>query len=405
MLSRHLQLHGTVVPNSTGVSFFRLDASNRICYVRESPEHFAKIADLAIPSLSVLSPLVELAQPLLRRAGQPSEAPVYSSQAAPGHNPSYSDSSVPLSHFSAGPQTRAPAVFPDPMALVAQAGEAATHHLTNWTSPETPPPPRLQPTPPPSSPAPPAPPAQHTPSSSSLAQVPIAEARRQVAAASAPEPRAHPFASIFRGTPPTAVAMRPLERGATPPTTSAQPAPTPTPQDAAARDPAADVHAFNQLSGVWKKERALSELDGYGRCLDLMGVGGLQKATALGIEGMEVKADADGGSFEVFYLTPVPFYKVKEGFRLDRDTESGRRDLRAGKQTGRARRDGDRAVVDVAWGEPYGGRGHEEYWLDEAGRLCAQSTVWVGDASATTLQVLPRTAYAPYIPRGPPLPC
>eukprot|EP00892_Ulva_mutabilis_P008952 jgi/Ulvmu1/6429/UM003_0058.1 len=384
----HLQMHGTVIPNSTGVSFFRLDASNRIAYVRESPEHFAKIADLAIPSLSLISPLVELAQPLLRPQGKTNSAPLYSSRANPGHNPSYSDPSAPRSHFTSGERARAPAVFPDPMALVHQA---ASNTLARWSQSASPPPP-----PPP--PAPAAAPAPHTPTDRGPPQVTIAEARRQAATADLDEPlpaRPHPFASIFfRKQPPRDATMRPLQHTAAPatdPPRAAAPQHT-APQHAAsqAAGPAGDEEALNHITGVWQKERSLSQLDEYGRCLDLMGVRGLQKATAIGIEGIEVNADAEAGILEVFYLTPVPFYKVKEAFRLDRETESGRRDLRGGRQSGRARWDGGRAIVDVAWGEPYGGQAHEEYWLDDMGRLCAQSTVTVGGRSATTLQVYNR---------------
>lgn len=387
---RHLQLHGTVVPNSTGVSFFRLDPSGRIAYVRESPEHFAKIADLAIPSLAVLSPLVELAQPLLRRPGDTAAAPLYSSQASPGHNPSYSESGAPRSHFSASQHDGAPAVFPDPMAMIVHAGEVASQHLTSFTLGTAQPDSQAH-----SAAAPPisAPtPLNKTPVDSGPAQVPVAQLRDQMRAAAVASSPRNPFAAAAAAAPnsTTPASMRPLTTNPDGPSSSVavmEPAAAP-PRAAAAAPPAPEgAREFDALSGVWQKDRALSDVDAYARCLDLMAVGGLQKTTALGIEGMEVNASADGGVFEVFYLTPVPFYKVKEAFRLDGETQNGRRDLRRGPQRGRARRDGGRAIVDVSWGEPHGGTGHEEYWLDDEGRLCAQSTVTVGGQSSTTLQV------------------
>lgn len=392
---RHLQLHGTVVPNSTGVSFFRLNPAGRIAYVRESPEHFAKLADLAIPSLAVLSPLVELAQPLLRRPGDTAAAPLYSSHATPGHNPSYSDSGAPRSHFSTSQHKRAPAVFPDPMAIMAHAGEVASQHLSSFTQGAAQPESQADTAPAPASYAPP--PPRQTPADDGPAQVPVAQLRAQMrAAATASSPR-NPFAAAAAAAPQAAAAtpMRPLTANPGDPSSSVavmEPAAAaPSAAAAAAAPPSAvadGAREFDALSGVWQKDRALSDIEAYGRCLDLMAVGGLQKSTALGIEGMEVKASAEAGVFEVFYLTPVPFYKVKEAFRLDGETTNGRRDLRSGPQRGAARREGGRAIVDVSWGQPHSGTGHEEYWLDDEGRLCAQSTVTVGGQSSTTLQVL-----------------
>ena len=62
-------------------------------------------------------------------------------------------------------------------------------------------------------------------------------------------------------------------------------------------------------AGVWIKVASRSDLAAYARALDLMGLNGLQKTTALRlIEGVEIQQDAT--TFSVNFLTVVPFFKV-----------------------------------------------------------------------------------------------
>ena len=62
-------------------------------------------------------------------------------------------------------------------------------------------------------------------------------------------------------------------------------------------------------AGVWIKDASRSDLAAYERALDLMGLNGLQKTTALRlIEGVEIQQDAT--AFSVNFLTVVPFFKV-----------------------------------------------------------------------------------------------
>jgi ABC-type transport system involved in cytochrome c biogenesis ATPase subunit len=61
--------------------------------------------------------------------------------------------------------------------------------------------------------------------------------------------------------------------------------------------------------GVWIKDTSASDLEAYGRSLDVMGLGGLQKTTALRlIEGLEIVQE--GSTLSVRFLTVVPFFKV-----------------------------------------------------------------------------------------------
>jgi ABC-type sulfate/molybdate transport systems ATPase subunit len=62
--------------------------------------------------------------------------------------------------------------------------------------------------------------------------------------------------------------------------------------------------------GTWVKDTGASDLAAYGRALDLMGLGGLQKTTALRlIEGLEI--EQRGADIAVRFLTVVPFFKVR----------------------------------------------------------------------------------------------
>ena len=143
-----------------------------------------------------------------------------------------------------------------------------------------------------------------------------------------------------------------------------------------------------QLAGVWQKVQSRCDKEGYARALDLMGLGGIQKATALGLEGMEVKLDEDAGVFETFFLTPVPFFKVRERFMLGGvETKQSRRDLRSGEQVGKAWLQGGRILAEIAWGPKHAGTGREEFWVDESGLLHVKSSVTVNGQSSTTVQV------------------
>lgn len=68
-----------------------------------------------------------------------------------------------------------------------------------------------------------------------------------------------------------------------------------------------EEHLF--MAGVWIKDTNASDLASYERALDMMGLNGLQKTTALRlIEGLEIKTQ--GSTVTVQFLTVVPFFKV-----------------------------------------------------------------------------------------------
>lgn len=61
---------------------------------------------------------------------------------------------------------------------------------------------------------------------------------------------------------------------------------------------------------MWIKDTDASDLASYGRALDLMGLGSLQKTTALRlIEGLEIQRQ--GSEVTVRFLTVVPFFNVR----------------------------------------------------------------------------------------------
>ena len=64
------------------------------------------------------------------------------------------------------------------------------------------------------------------------------------------------------------------------------------------------------MPGVWIKDTDASDLASYERALNMMGLNGLQKTTALKlIEGLEIRKQ--GSTVTVQFLTVVPFFKVR----------------------------------------------------------------------------------------------
>ncbi|GBF91799.1 hypothetical protein Rsub_04904 [Raphidocelis subcapitata] len=156
------------------------------------------------------------------------------------------------------------------------------------------------------------------------------------------------------------------------------------------------------LSGLWAKDEAASDLAAYERSLDLLGLSGLQKLTAKLIDGMEIRQARgpgawiiDPGTLVVSYVTVVPFFRVRESFPLGATAEMPRRDLRPGRQTALARRVEGGARVEMAWGEPLAGSLVEEYTLLPDGRLRVRATTAVGGRSVTADAVYARARVGP----------
>lgn len=63
-LTWHLELEGVPVPYGRGVSFYRIDARQHVAYLRESPEHVAKVPLSSLPIISLAAPLLKALGPL-----------------------------------------------------------------------------------------------------------------------------------------------------------------------------------------------------------------------------------------------------------------------------------------------------------------------------------------------------
>ncbi len=60
-----MEIDGVEVPLSKGLSFYRLNDSGRIIYVRQSVEHFIKLANLALTASASASPLLDSLGPMV----------------------------------------------------------------------------------------------------------------------------------------------------------------------------------------------------------------------------------------------------------------------------------------------------------------------------------------------------
>lgn len=61
---RHMAVEGSEIPHTKGLSFYRLNPAGKICYVRQSPEHFIKVAGLALGASGMASPFINTLGPV-----------------------------------------------------------------------------------------------------------------------------------------------------------------------------------------------------------------------------------------------------------------------------------------------------------------------------------------------------
>ncbi|GAX78834.1 hypothetical protein CEUSTIGMA_g6271.t1 [Chlamydomonas eustigma] len=141
------------------------------------------------------------------------------------------------------------------------------------------------------------------------------------------------------------------------------------------------------LTGIWTKMPELSELEAYEKVLDLWQISGMQKATAKLIEGLEIRQS--GSQFHVHFMTIIPYFKVTEKYDLQQTCNVMRRDLRpgSGAATAKGLESGLGVAIDVKFGSPFPGRLEELYWCPEPGVMHVKSTIFVGDKSLGTTQV------------------
>lgn len=81
------------------------------------------------------------------------------------------------------------------------------------------------------------------------------------------------------------------------------------------------------------------------------------------------------------------FLQVVEKFLVGGSTRIMRRDLRSGDCRTQAQAAADGVIVTAQWGAPYAGHVRESYLCPEPDVLHVESTITVGERSATTLQV------------------
>lgn len=145
------------------------------------------------------------------------------------------------------------------------------------------------------------------------------------------------------------------------------------------------------LTGLWEKDPAASQLKEYEELLDLLGLGGIQKVTARLIDGLDIKQAQ--GKLEVSFVTVVPFFRVTETSKFGESSFTMRRDLRMGRQSTIAERVPGGASVTMRWDNPLAGSLREDYALlgDDGNMMEVTSTLTIGAKTATAAQVYRRS--------------
>ncbi|KAG2440187.1 hypothetical protein HXX76_004300 [Chlamydomonas incerta] len=144
------------------------------------------------------------------------------------------------------------------------------------------------------------------------------------------------------------------------------------------------------LTSLWEKDGAASQVEEYEAMLDVLELGGLQKVTARLIDGLDLKQGED--KFEVSFVTIVPFFRVTEKSRFTAATAMMRRDLRGGRQSSIATRVPGGVEVKMTWDNPLAGSLTEEYVVSEDGaQLAVTSAMRIGPRAATATQIYRRS--------------
>jgi hypothetical protein len=138
----------------------------------------------------------------------------------------------------------------------------------------------------------------------------------------------------------------------------------------------------HRIEGVFIRDEELSDMGSYEKMTKLMNLGALQTMTAVRlIEGMELRWKQD--LLELSFLTVVPFFQVKEKYKIGQMLPNQRRDLRPGVQLGQAVMDATAAAggtlqLSSSWGEPYAGSIIERFTaLDEKDILEVESMLCI----------------------------
>jgi hypothetical protein len=142
-----------------------------------------------------------------------------------------------------------------------------------------------------------------------------------------------------------------------------------------------------RLAGRWNKDKSASDMDGYGKSLDLMGIHGIKKRTAMVMmDGVEIIQD--DAALTTKFVTKVPQWRPTEVYSFKGPSRMNRRDQKKGQQTAVVGRtsDGDLEVT-VHWDEPNPGSFREVYRVPEEGVLTIESFTTINGHTESTLQV------------------
>ncbi|BDA46781.1 hypothetical protein COCOBI_09-2340 [Coccomyxa sp. Obi] len=335
----HAELNGIRVPNGQGMTFMKTNERGLFNYIRDAPEHTVKANVEALPALNMAASVLSRVATIL---------PPGSLNGIVQEAPYLVDSNMRQTGTPYTPVQETPESVPR-LRLELKKALAEREALERR-----------------------------------LKQVLSRQATSVGSASSRSQPGAPQLRAMGAGIPRDASASSRPVRAA-----SAGPSTPSTPQSSGQQQAGAAASADQlvpDLTGVWIKDTEASDLASYERALDMMGLNGLQKTTALRlIEGLEIKKQ--GSKITVQFLTVVPFFKVTEEFNTIGETSMARRDLRSGQQTARAAYTPEGLKINIRWGAPYACTVNDLYQLQSPNTLLVTSEITVGGRAETTLQV------------------
>jgi hypothetical protein len=142
-----------------------------------------------------------------------------------------------------------------------------------------------------------------------------------------------------------------------------------------------------RLEGRWNKDKSASDMQGYGKSLDLMGIHGIKKRTAMVMmDGVEIIQD--DSAITTKFVTKVPQWRPTEVYSFKGPSLMSRRDQKKGQQTAVVGTTPDGELeVTVTWDEPNPGCFREVYRVPQDGVLHIESFTTINGQTESTLQV------------------
>ncbi|KAK9807520.1 hypothetical protein WJX72_001403 [[Myrmecia] bisecta] len=366
----HLELDGRELPFGKGLSFFKVNTCGEICFVRESPEHFVKLQGAALPMLNIAAPMFRRLAPFV----EPLVGGLANMAGLGGNTTNNGQRLLPAmssaSPFSLGSQLGPAHNYrqPSESALGNGGAEVASTEMLAARQ--------------------------------AIADMEAVLWRTRQEKAALENKVRQMSMGYASGDRYYAERESPAQQSSTSTLTAAPSAATETSvrqsnnASEASSQPMSGANIQSQpinFSGIWIKDQQASDYESYDRALAVMKLGGLQRTTALRlIEGVEIQQTRDNMS--VHFLTVVPFFKVTETFSFRGLTTMGRRDLRKGKQTASTKLIPEGVRIDMTWPEPHAGGLVDVFTSPEPNVLHIKSTISVGGASESTVQVYRREA-------------